>query len=99
MPAGADPETRGPAEGKGSDFPAEARAASRQAPSRVTAHPGGRSGAARFLCSLGWRVPGRRHVVPENSDSTVYCSLQRSTHFTHLTTTDPTEGVAAIMPL
>ena len=79
--------------------PGEARAASRRAPSRVTAHPGGRSGTARFLCSLGWRVPGWRHVVPENSDSTVYRSLQRSTHFFHLTTTDPTGGVAAIMPL
>lgn len=38
--------------------PSEARAASRQAPSRVTAHPGGRSGEAGFLCSLGWLVPG-----------------------------------------
>lgn len=77
--------------------PKEAERPPASPPSRVTAP--WRSERRGWISVQPW-VAGPRvgAVVPENSDSTVYRSLQRSTHFIHLTTTDRTEGVA-IMPL
>lgn len=99
MLAGGTRRVRCPKEGKGSDFPSERSGLPPVPEPRHSAPWRSERERLDFLCSLGWLVPGRRHVVPENSDSTVYRSLQLDTLHSFNDDGPTSEGVATYATL